>query len=94
MRVGLLVIDVFLRGSASLKDKRRVIRAISDRARSRHNVATAEIEHQDLRQRGTLAFVSVADRQEPLERLFDRLVEEADRVVPGGISEISREFLG
>ncbi|HHN73779.1 MAG TPA: DUF503 domain-containing protein [Acidobacteria bacterium] len=94
MRVGLLVIDVFLRGSTSLKDKRRALRAISDRARSRHNIATAEIDHQELRQRGTLAFVTVADRQEPIERLFDRLLEEADRIVPGGISEVSREFLG
>lgn len=94
MRVGLLVIDVYLQGCSSLKEKRRAIRAISDRARTRYNVATAEVDNQEYHQRGTLAFVSVAGTEAPLNLLFDRIIADAEMVVPGGISEVSREILG
>ncbi len=94
MRVGLLVLEVYLPGAVSLKDKRRVLRSIRDRVRHRFNVAVAETDHQDLLQRAELAFVSVADGEEPLRQLFDRIVEEAERIVPGGVAEVSRETIG
>ncbi len=94
MRVGLLVLDVFLHGCQSLKEKRRALRSIIERAKARHNVAVAEVDHQDLHQRGTIAFVSVASAEAPLERLFDALIEDAERIVPGGINEVARDLLG
>lgn len=94
MRVGLLVLELFLPGCGSLKDKRRVVRSLLDGARARHNVATAEVAHQDLLQRAQLAFASVADSDAPLERLFDRILDDAERAVPGGVREIAREILG
>jgi uncharacterized protein YlxP (DUF503 family) len=93
MRVGLLVLEVYLHGCPSLKEKRRVVRALRDRARSRHNVAAAEVEHHDLHQRASLAFVSVADSQPPLDRLFDRICDDAEDLVPGGVREAAREFI-
>ncbi|MBP7146177.1 MAG: DUF503 domain-containing protein [Acidobacteria bacterium] len=94
MRVGLLVLEVYLHGCASLKEKRRVIRSLTERARSRHNVATAEVDFQDLHQRSQLAFVSVASHEQPLQALFDRILAEAEEIVPGGVSEIARDVLG
>jgi len=94
MRVGLLVLELFLPGCASLKEKRRVVRSLLDGSRARHNVAAAEVDHQDLRQRAQLAFASVAGSDAPLDRLFDRIVEEAEKAVPGGVSEIARDILG
>jgi hypothetical protein len=94
VRVGLLVIELFLPGCASLKDKRRVVRSLLDGVRARHNVAAAEVDHQDLLQRAQLAFASVAGTDAPLERLFDRIVDEAERAAPGSVSEIARELLG
>lgn len=94
MRVGLLVLELFLPGCASLKDKRRILRSLMDRARSRHNVALAEVDYQDLHQRARIAFVSVAHAEAPLQRLFDALRDEAEYIVPGGVSETDREFLG
>lgn len=92
--VGLLVVDLFVRGSQSLKDKRRAVRALSDRARARHNVSVAEVDYQDLLQRAQLAFASVASAEAPLQKLFDRLLAEAEDIVPGGVVEVAREVLG
>ena len=94
MRVGLLLLEGYLPGSRSLKEKRRVLRSIKDRVRHRYNVAVAETGHQELHQRAELAFVSVANGEEPLQQLFDRIVAEAERIVPGGIAERARETIG
>lgn len=87
------MLEVFVYGAASLKDKRRVVRALKDRSRARYNVAVAEVDHQDLHQRATLAFVSVATEESALHRLFDRIHEDANDVAGGGVSEASREIL-
>jgi len=94
MRVGLLVLDLHLVGCTSLKEKRRAVRSLIDRVRSRHNVAASEIDHHDRHQRAGIAFVSLAQTEDPLHRLFDAIYDEADRRMPGAIEEISREFVG
>ena len=94
MEIGLLTLQVHLHAAESLKDKRRVIRSLTGRVRSRHNVAVAEVDHQDLLQLSEIAFLGVASRREPLERMFDQILEEAERSVPGDVIESGREFLG
>ncbi len=93
LSVGLLVLELFLH-TGSLTEKRRVVRSVIDRARARHNVAAAEVDFQDLHQRAQIAFASVASAEEPLRQLFDRLVAEAEEIVPGGVSEVARDLLG
>ena len=94
MEIGLLTLQVHLHEAESLKDKRRVIRSLTGRVRSRHNVAVAEVDHQDLLQLSEIAFLGVAARREPLELMFDQILEEAERTVPGDVIESGREFLG
>ncbi len=94
LSVGLLVLELYLHGCSSLKEKRRVVRSVIDRARARHNVSAAEVDHQDLHQRAQIAFAAVASAEDPLQRLFDRLVAEAEEIVPGGVSEFARDILG
>jgi uncharacterized protein YlxP (DUF503 family) len=93
LRVGLLVLELFLHGTSSLKEKRRVVRSLRDRISNRYNVATAEVDHQDLHQRCTIAFVSVAGSEDPLQRMFDGICEEAESVVPGRVEVASREII-
>ena len=94
MEIGVLTLQVHLHDAESLKDKRRVIRSLMGRARSRHNVAVAEVNHQDLTQLSEIAFLGVAARREPLDLMFDQILEEAERSVPGDVIESGREFLG
>jgi len=94
LTVGLLVLELRVISSASLKDKRRVVRSLLDRVRARCNVAAAEVDHQDLHQRAQLAFAAVATSEAPLDRLFDHIVAQAEDLVPGGVTEVARDFLG
>jgi uncharacterized protein YlxP (DUF503 family) len=93
LHVGYLELDLYLRESRSLKERRRVVRGLLERLRARHNVAVVELSEDRQHQRGTLGIVSLATAREPLERLFDRLVEEAERVAPGSVREAQREML-
>jgi uncharacterized protein YlxP (DUF503 family) len=58
--VGVLTLEMRLGNSHSLKDKRHVILSLKERLRHKFNVAVAEIDHQDLWQRATVAVVTVS----------------------------------
>jgi uncharacterized protein YlxP (DUF503 family) len=75
--VGLLTLDLHFPGARSLKDKRQALRSLETRLRNRFNVAVAEVEHQDLWQRGRLAVVSVNTDHVHLETTLQGAASEA-----------------
>ncbi len=66
--------------SNSLKGKRGIVKSILSRARNRFNVASAEVDLQDVHGSAHLAFVTVNENRvnarRILEQLEDWLVEE------------------
>ncbi len=66
--------------STSLKGKRAIVKSILARARNSFNVASAEVDLQDIPGTALIAFVTVGEnRTQPrclLERLEEWLVEE------------------
>lgn len=73
MAVGTLIVDIRIATSASLKDKRMVIRHLLDTARRRFSVAASEIGHHDLRQRSLLGFAAIASDAGHVEEVLDHL---------------------
>lgn len=53
--------DFLVPASTSLKDKRRVIRRLTDTIRSKFNLSIAEVDYQDLRQRGAIGVSCVSN---------------------------------
>lgn len=94
MVIGLLTLELYLSASTSLKDKRQVLRRLESRLRNHFNLAIAEVDHQDLWQRSTLAIVSVSGSRPLIEKLFDSVIRESERLVPGELLRTEREFLG
>jgi uncharacterized protein YlxP (DUF503 family) len=90
--VGLLTLELHIAGARSLKDKRMVLRSVKDRLK-RFNVAVAEVDHQDLWQRATLAVVTVSDSTESVDRALAAVADEVERVEPGLITSAHTEFL-
>jgi uncharacterized protein YlxP (DUF503 family) len=56
--VGLCTIELFLGDSQSLKDKRQILSSLKDRLRQKFNLSVAEIDAQDLWQKGVLALAN------------------------------------
>lgn len=75
--------ELHLEGCHSLKDKRAILQSLKAGLRRKHNVAVAEVDHQDLWQRAGLACATVSsDRRvaEEILRSADQLVEATDGV--------------
>ncbi|HWO87527.1 MAG TPA: DUF503 domain-containing protein [Gemmatimonadales bacterium] len=78
MVVGVARWELFLAGSQSLKDKRRVVKSLKDRLQARYGVSAAEVDHQDLWQRASLAAAVVSGEPSHVEQVLaacDRLVQ-------------------
>ena len=73
MHAAALEVDIRLPQSTSLKDKRAVLRSVLDGARHRYRVASAEVGHQDLRQRAVLGFAAVAGSPAHVTQLLDEV---------------------
>lgn len=58
MIVGAALVEILVHGSQSLKEKRGVVRSISQRVRNRFNVAVAEVGGQDTWQRALLGLAA------------------------------------
>jgi hypothetical protein len=61
MYVGIARYDFLVPGSASLKDKRQVVRRMVDGMRAKFNASVAEVDHMDLHQRGSVAASCVSN---------------------------------
>jgi uncharacterized protein len=65
--------DLRIAGSASLKDKRAVLRGLISMARQKFNCSVAEIDHQDLWQRAALGISVVSETQFHARRVLHEI---------------------
>jgi uncharacterized protein len=79
MVVGVIVWELEVLGSQSLKDKRRVVKSLKERLQSRYRVSAAETGHQDVWQRAQLAASVVAGEHRHVSEVLDAM----DRLVTG-----------
>jgi uncharacterized protein YlxP (DUF503 family) len=79
MYVGILVIEMFIYSSNSLKEKRIVLRSLKDRLKNKFNVAVAEIGFQDKWQRAQLGIVTISNEQSHLEKSLHQIFQYLDR---------------
>ena len=72
MFVALQRFDLRIRESHSLKQKRHVVKALTAAIRQRFNVCVAEVDHQDLWQRATIAVAAVGAQEYHLRKVVER----------------------
>src|SRR5882762_4739540 len=73
MLVGVLRIVLSLPGNDSLKGKRSVVKKVLERAKSRFNVAAAEVDDMDAHRRATLGFVVVSNDAQHANSMIDTI---------------------
>lgn len=61
MVIGVARLSFHLPGNGSLKGKRKVVRGIVDRTKSRFNAAVAEVDDMDLHQRATIGVTVISN---------------------------------
>ena len=69
MLVALSAFDLRIPGCTSLKEKRSVVKGLTQGIRGKFNVAVAEVDHQDQWQRTTIAVSAVAGEGYQLKKV-------------------------
>lgn len=78
MVIGVCTLELQVPDSASLKQKRQVIRSVMARLRQQYNIALAEVDHQDSWQLATLAMVAVSSDLAYVQGLLQRAVDAVE----------------
>jgi hypothetical protein len=61
--------------TASLKEKRQILRSIKDRVRNRFNVSIAEVGYLEEWQRATLAVACVSNEAKVVDEMLNKVVD-------------------
>ena len=83
---------ILIPGSRSLKTKRRSIRGIKDRLRSRFNVSVAEVDSQDLWQISVLGVCAVGTDRAYVEGMFDKILSMVRARADVELGRCEKEF--
>ena len=73
MVVGVIVWDLEVLGAHSLKDKRRVVKSMTERMRNRFNAGVSETAHHDVWQRAQLAAAVVSNESGHADSMLDAI---------------------
>jgi uncharacterized protein len=83
VHIALLTFDLQIPHADSLKSKRRVIKSLKDRMRTKFNASVAEIDYLDEWRRALIGVTMLSNDRRHLERslsLLNQIVEEAGDV--------------
>ena len=82
MVIGVLKVRLAIREAQSLKDRRRVVKALKDRLHARFNVAVAEVDERNYAKSATLGVCAVGMEKAFVNGLLSQVVN-AVRAAPG-----------
>jgi uncharacterized protein len=90
MYIGALRLELYMPQCGNLKEKRQVIKSTIDRTSHRFNVSIAEVDNQDLWQRGSLGIACVSNSEHSVREILDHV----DRSVKGlGKAEVIESLI-
>ncbi len=92
-RVAVGTVELHLPDVDSLKAKRHVLKGLKERVRARFEVAVAEVDHQDVWQRATLAVAYVSSDARHANEVVSKAMDFIEDHVEGLVIETSVEIL-
>ena len=93
MLVALERFDLRIRESHSLKQKRHVVKTLTNGIRSTFKVSVAEVDHQDLWQRATLALACVSGDSRHANEVISKALDFIEDNLDGYVTDIHVEVL-
>jgi uncharacterized protein YlxP (DUF503 family) len=75
MVVGVATLDLYIHGAHSLKEKRSVVRRVTDRVRNRFAVSVAEVDNLDLHQKATIGLAVVSNDSRLADSVLNKVVD-------------------
>ena len=90
--VGYITIQVF--ESHSLKEKRRVVKSLLERARNRYNAGIAEVDYQDTWQMSGIAITCVSSSAQHANQMVAEILRFIEaNVAFGSVADVHTEII-
>jgi uncharacterized protein YlxP (DUF503 family) len=93
VRVALGLVELHLGEVDSLKGKRHVLRGLKEKVKNRFNVSVAEVDHEDLWQRATLAVACVSNDARLANEIVSKAVNFIESRLDGEVIDVRVEIL-
>lgn len=93
MHIAILQFEIFIDGSQSLKDKRRVVRSIKDNLHKHHMVSVAEISSLEVWNRADMGLVMCNRSAIYLKGVMDAIVEKLRQHPEGRLGECTMDIV-
>lgn len=93
MIIGALTLQIFIPWSHSLKEKRMVVRSITQKVRNKFNASVAEIEDQDLHQSLVIGICCVSNEGNHAVNMLQKIIDYIDSITEAEIIDSKIEIL-
>lgn len=94
MTVGVARVSLYLEETFSLKDKRQVVRSITQKVRNQFNAAIAEVADLDDPRVATIAIVTVSNAAPHAQEMLQTVIDFIERRVELGVmGEVETELI-
>lgn len=94
MTIGAARVTIYVDDSFSLKDKRRIVRSITQRVKNQFNAAIAEVEDLNDQRVATLGIVCVSNSGPHADEMLTKVIAFIERNVEDGVlGEIETELI-
>lgn len=93
MVIGILQFELLVRGSESLKDKRRVVRSVKDRLHREHMVSVAEVGALDKLNVAVLGLALVGSDGGHIGKVLDNISAKLRSLPDAELGDCSRQIL-
>ena len=87
------LVELHLESVDSLKGKRHALRGLKERVKNRFNVSVAEVDHEDLWQRATLAVACVSNDARHANEVVSKAVNFIEAHSDGEVIDVRVEVL-
>jgi len=78
MHIGILTLHLSIDGADSLKDKRQVVRSLTQHIRNKFNVSCAEVDDLDIWRRATLGVAVVSNEEKFANQVLSQVVNHVE----------------
>jgi len=92
-RVAVGTVELHLPDVGSLKGKRHVLKGLKEKPRHRFEISVAEVDHQDLWQRATLALACVSGDSRHANEVISKALDFIEDNLDGYVTDIHVEVL-
>lgn len=94
MVIGFGYVTIYICESHSLKEKRRVVRSLLERARHRYNLSISEVDHQDSWQMAGIGFTCISNSASHADSMLAEILRFIESNVSfGSVADVHTELI-